>query len=170
MGKDFENDFKKSCPDNIWIERYPDAAQSFGNQANSVLRFSRKSPCDYFMFNGETSTFYALELKSVASNSISFERVKEDKGVIHKHQIDYLEKFATYKNHVGGFLLDFRDSDITYFLEIEEFIYMIGQIDKKSFNEKDLAKYCSPTIIDKRKLKVHYRYNIEKFLNDTKLN
>jgi len=47
------------------------------------------------MYNGEA--FYTLELKSVGTTSISFERTKEDKGVIHKHQIDKLLEFSKYK-------------------------------------------------------------------------
>ena len=119
------------------------------------------------MFNGKF--LYTLELKSVGTTSISFERTKEDKGVIHKHQIDNLEKFSTYKNVVSGFVLDFRLSDKTYFCMIEEFVNMVNNLDKKSFNEKDLYEWCNPIEIEKKKLKVNYRYNVEKFLHDTKL-
>ena len=119
------------------------------------------------MFNGEV--LYTLELKSVGTTSISFERNKEDKGVIHKHQIDNLLKFSTYKNIVSGFVLDFRLSGKTYFCMIEEFINMVNNLDKKSFNEKDLYEWCNPIEIEKKKLKVNYRYNVEKFLHDTKL-
>ena len=119
------------------------------------------------MFNGEV--LYTLELKSVGTTSISFERTKEDKGVIHKHQIDNLLKFSTYENIVSGFVLDFRLSDKTYFCMIEEFENMINHLDKKSFNEKDLYEWCNPIEIDKKKLKVNYRYNVEKFLQDTQL-
>ena len=40
---------------------------------------------------------------------------------------------------------------------------MINSLDKKSFNEKDLSKY-NPIIIENRKKKVNYTYNIEKFI------
>ena len=113
------------------------------------------------MFNGEV--LYTLELKSVGTTSISFERTKEDIGVIHKHQIDTLEKFSTYKNVVSGFVLDFRLSDKTYFCMIEEFVNMVNNLDKKSFNEKDLFEWCNPIEIEKKKLKVNYRYSIDKF-------
>ena len=165
IGKVFEQNWKASIPDNVFYYRPPDSAQSFGS--NSNLRFSAKSPCDGFMFNGEV--LYTLELKSVGTTSISFERTKEDKGVIHKHQIDNLEKFSTYKNVVSGFVLDFRLSDKTYFCMIEEFVNMVNNLDKKSFNEKDLYEWCNPIKIEKKKLKVNYRYNVEKFLHDTKL-
>lgn len=119
------------------------------------------------MFNGKV--LYTLELKSVGTTSISFERTKEDKGVIHKHQIDNLLKFSTYENVVSGLVLDFRLSNKTYFCMIEEFINMINILDKKSFNEKDLFEYCNPIIIDKKKMKVNYRYNIPLFFKETHL-
>lgn len=165
VGKVFEENWKKSIPNDVWYYRPPDSAQSFST--NSNLRFSAKSPCDCFMFNGEV--FYTLESKSVGTTSMSFEKTKEDKGVIHKHQIDKLLEFSRYKNIVSGFLFDFRLSDKTYFCMIEEFINMIDNLNKKSFNEKDLHEWCNPILIEKKKLKVNYRYDVEKFLNETRL-
>ena len=83
--------------------------------------------------------------------------------------IDNLEKFSTYENIVSGFVLDFRLSNKTYFCMIEEFVNMVNNLDKKSFNEKDLYEWCNPIEIEKKKLKVNYRYDICKFLKDTQL-
>lgn len=118
------------------------------------------------MFDGEK--LYTLELKSVGTTSISFERNKEDKGVIHKHQIDKLLEFSKYKNIISGFLFDFRLSDKTYFCTIEEFVEMITHLDKKSFNEKDLFEWCNPIEIEKKKLKINYRYDVDNFLQTIK--
>lgn len=74
VGKAFEQNFKNSIPKNIFYYRPPDAAQSFGNNQN--LRFSAKSPCDCFMFDGDF--LYAFELKSVGTKSISYEISKND--------------------------------------------------------------------------------------------
>lgn len=120
------------------------------------------------LFNGYSRLFYTLELKTF-DGSCSFERTKEDKGIIHFHQIESLKKFATYPNVISGFILDFRKSDSTYFLSINEFLEMIKNISKKSFNENDLINWCTPILIHKKKLKVNYRYDIEKFLEDTSL-
>lgn len=144
--------------------RLKDDAQSFGT--NDKLRFSKKNPCDAFLF--KTPHFYALELKSVASNSISFERSKEEKGVIHYHQITSLEKFSTYENCVAGFVLNFRTDNHTYFINIKDFDTMISELDKKSFNESDLLKY-NPILIEQTLKKVNYKYNVGKFLQETKL-
>ena len=164
VGKIFEQNFKNSIPDNIFYYRPPDAAQSFGNNQN--LRFSAKSPCDCFMFDGDF--LYAFELKSVGTKSISYEISKDDNGIIHKHQIDNLKKFSTYKNIISGFIFDFRLSEKTYFCPITQFIYMTANLNKKSFHEKDLFEWCNPIDIEKKKLKVNYKYNIIKFLEDIK--
>lgn len=120
------------------------------------------------MFDGDT--FCTFELKSVGTKSISFEREKTDKGVIHKHQIDNLDSFSKYRNISSGFIFDFRLSEKTYFLPISEFIYMIDHLDKKSFNENDMLELCNPINIDKKKLRVNWKYNIEKLLDDIRRN
>lgn len=130
------------------------------------LRFSQHSPCDYMMFNGKTGLFYTLELKSF-EGSCSFERTKEEKGIIHLHQIESLKKFNLYDQVISGFLLDFRKSDNTYFLSINEFCKLSEKITKKSFNENDMLNWCKPITIEKKKLKVNYKYNIEKFLEES---
>jgi len=164
IGKIFEQNWKKSIPNNVFYYRPPDSAQSFGT--NETLRFSAKSPCDCFMFDGDF--LYTIELKSVGTKSISFEREKTDKGIIHKHQIDNLQKFSTYKNIISGFIFDFRLSDKTYFCAIDNLLNMIAMLDKKSFNETDLIKWCDIIMINKRKLRVNYRYDVNTFLQEVK--
>ena len=163
VGKVFEDNWKKSVPGNIWIYRPPDAAQSFNQSSN--LRFSQKSPCDYMMFDG--NHFFCLELKSVAGKSISFERTKNDKGEIHYHQIEYLKSCLNYRNIIPGLIIDFRGADNTWFLHIKEWDGLINSISKKSFSESDLIFYSHPILISKKKLKVNYRYDVDKFIQDT---
>lgn len=131
---------------------------------NNSLRFSQHSPCDYFMFDGRSGIFYALELKTF-EGSCSFERSKDEKGIIHFHQIESLRKFGSYENVISGLILDCRKTNNTYFLSIDDFCKMIDHIDKKSFNETDMQKWCHPILIKKEKLKVNYRYDVEGFLS-----
>ena len=166
IGKVFEQNFKNSIPNDVLVYRPPDAAQSF--DMSSKLRFSKHSPCDFILFSGRRNTFWALELKTFGG-SCSFERTKEDKGIIHYYQVESLRKFSTYENVCSGFILDFRKSENTYFLKIDEWDNLINSITKKSFNEDDLLKYANPVLIEKKKLKVNYRYDIDKFLDDSKL-
>lgn len=116
------------------------------------------------MFDG--SHFFCLELKTVAGKSISLERTKKDKGEIHYHQIEYLKSCLNYRNIIPGLIIDFRGTDNTWFLNIKEWDDLINSISKKSFNESDLISYSHPILISKKKLKVNYRYNIQRFIDD----
>lgn len=164
-GKIFEQNWKSSCPDYLFIYRPPDAAQSFN--MDSALRFSQRSPCDYIIFDGTRNTMWTLELKTF-EGSCSFERDKTDKGIIHYYQVESLKKFAMYANVRSGFILDFRKTGNTYFLNIEDWDTLVNSVCKKSFNEDDLLKHSPPVLIEKRKLKVNYRYNIDSFLESTR--
>lgn len=116
------------------------------------------------MFDG--SHFFCFELKSVAGKSISFERDKKDKGVIHYHQIEYLKNCSQYQNIIPGLIIDFRGTDNTWFLHINQWDDLINSITKKSFNESDLLSYSHPILISKKKLKVNYRYDVETFIKN----
>lgn len=118
------------------------------------------------MFDGHH--FFCLELKTVAGKSISFEKTKakEDKGEIHYHQIEYLKNCSQYQNIIPGLIIDFRGTDNTWFLHINQWDTLINSITKKSFNESDLLAYSHPILISKKKLKVNYRYDVEKFIKN----
>lgn len=165
IGKRLENNFRDSIPDEVMYHRLKDSAQSFGGANN--LRFSSKNPCDCFMFY--SPVFFALEMKSVGTPSISFERTRgESQKRIHYHQIEGLKNFNRYRNVIAGFVFNFRHKDGVdncYFQHISDFNTMIDNISKKSFNEKDLLRF-NPLFIESKKKKVNYNYNISKFIND----
>lgn len=164
IGKKFENNFKVSIPDDVFYYRIKDAAQSFSQSEH--LRFSSKNPCDAFLY--KYPVLIAVEMKSVGTSSVSFERNKDEKGVIHLHQIEALREFSSHNGIVAGFVLNFRHKDGTekcYFLDINNFDKMINRLTKKSFNEKDLSGN-NPIIIENIKKRINYKYNVSKFMND----
>ena len=79
-----------------------------------------------------------------------FERSKDEKRMIHFHQIESLRKFGSYQNVISGFALYFSKTSNTYFLSIDDFCKMIGHRDKKSFNESDMQRWCHPFLVEKR--------------------
>ena len=170
-GKVFEDDIKLSMPDYCLVTRLPDPAQSFGNRTGT--RFSKKNPCDYLIFDSKNRMFLPWELKTTKSKSISFDDVNYDgkqSHTIHKHQIIGLTEYASYDNVVAGFLFCFRDEknncERCYFQHIKDFNSMVSQIDKKSFNEKDLMDIGNPIIVNGELKKVHYSWDIESLLNN----
>lgn len=91
--------------------------------------------------------------------------------MIHKHQIVALLEYGKFTNVCAGFLLNLRNeesgNEITYYQNICDFVRMTSEINKKSFNEKDLLKYNPIEIIGKKK-RVNYYWDINKFLSELK--
>lgn len=163
QGKEFENAIKKSIPDYCLLYRLPDAAQSFHRSKN--LRFSRKNPFDYILWDSKHHVLYALELKTKDKKSISFERTKDDKGDIHLHQINGLNEWSAYDGVVAGFIIEFREIETTIFLGIQDFIKLSNALNKKSFTIKDLEMNETPYfVIPQHKLRTQYRYDIDFFM------
>lgn len=165
IGKIFEEQIISSLPDYVLPYRLPDAAQSFGS--NEKLRFSRKSPFDYLLWDSHKHILYALEMKTVEGKSISFERAKEESREIHYHQIEGLNYWNTFDGIVCGFVIEFRKIETTVFIDIKSFNSLINQIDKKSFNYNDLQNSGLPyIIIPQRKKRTRYVYDIEAILKN----
>lgn len=153
VGKQFEKDFKDSIPDDVFYYRFKDGTAGFSGTKNENVRFQSKNICDCMLFH--RGVLCLLELKTVKGKSFSFNNVRDN-------QIKELEK-STYFGIIAGFIINFRDLEKTIFIEVNEFIDMMNRSSKKSFNQDDL-QFHKYTEISSKKLKVHYRYDIEKFL------
>lgn len=163
IGKVFEEQIKISVPDYALLYRLPDAAQSFGG--SNKLRFSRKNPFDFIMWDSLNHNLFALEMKTVKGTSISFERNKDENGEIHYHQIKGLNDWNKYDGVICGFIIEFRKLEKTIFLEIEDFNSLIKLINKKSFNMQDIINNnIKHLVIPQQKKRTKYRYDIDTFL------
>lgn len=155
-GKKFEDNFKKSIPEDVYYLRLHDSSIGFDIQ-NSTQRFALKSPFDCILFaRGE---MYCLELKTTSSTSISF---AGSGPMIKEHQVKELQKAHSY-GCSAGFIVNFRKTQDTYYLPIDVFVTFKEFYTKKSFNISDLENM--PCIyIPSKKLKTNYRYDIEPML------
>ena len=162
-GKKFEEDWKNSFKNiNAYFFRIKDSAAAFSG-GNS--EFTRNNPYDCFvLYNGY---FIATELKSTKLSSFSFEKDGAGNGhkLIKKSQIDGLYEVSNFKNTKAGFIFNFRNTIHTYFLDIKYFYKFYLDSEKFSINEKDVIEYKG-VLIDSKKLKVRYRYDVEKLLNN----
>jgi hypothetical protein len=165
-GKVFEADFRASLPPRVLVVRLNDSPQAFSK--SKLTRFTRRTPCDFILFDGKT--LYPVELKTTKYRSISFENINDDDDqnkMVHKHQILGLTEFSKYENVKAGFFFDFRDEENDcercYFQRIEDFNNMIKQINKKSFNELDLLTVGKAIKIKGEKKRTRYRWNFDKF-------
>lgn len=165
-GKQFEKDFSKSIPDYCYVHRLKDAAQSY-NRSKST-RFTWNNECDFFIFDSNSRTFYAIECKSTKYKSMSVQLNDDDnEKMIKFHQIESLTKISKFNGAIAGFFLNFRDEaneiERTYFLNIVDFNNMMKKINKVSFNEMDIILNNGVKIYGDKK-RVHYNWDINKFL------
>lgn len=163
IGKLFEQQLKASTPPYALLYRLPDAAQSFGGTNN--LRFSRKNPFDFLLWDSIGHILFALEVKTVSGKSISFERTKKEHGEIHYHQIIDLNEWQKYDGISAGFIIEFREIEKTIFLLIDDFNTVISTVNKKSFTIKDLNDNDIPYfLIPQKKARTRYTYDLDLFM------
>jgi penicillin-binding protein-related factor A (putative recombinase) len=157
-------------PDYVLVKRLNDNAASWSGGNNT--RFASNNECDFILFNDNTRTFYGLELKSTKEKSLTFwredfeDKTKKQTFMIRKCQIVGLQKWS---KHVGvfGFIINFRSfNNKTYFVSIDDFLTYTSTLSKKSINIDDVLK-MNPIEIDNHILRTNYRYDIDKFLDDT---
>lgn len=170
-GKRFESQFVKSIPDYCWHKRLNDNAASWGN--GTQTRFTSTNECDFLLFDCSSRTLSALELKTTSGSLTYWREDFENDGKKHsfqikKNQILGLEKWSKYLMNCG-FVMNFRNKqNRTFFVSIEEFIKYTSTLNKKSINIDDVLN-MKPIEIENRLMRSNYKYNINKFLNDTRL-
>lgn len=160
-GKIFEDEFRDSIDKNIlYYQRIKDPASSFG-QDSSKTRFSIKNPYDVFVY--KYPNFFALELKSTKSKSLTFS-VSDNKSQIKKCQIDGLTDASKFYGIFAGFVFNFRTQELTYYLSIEDFNSFIKQTNKQSISIEDIALFGGVVIPQKIK-RTKYIYNVDIIFN-----
>ena len=153
-GKKFEQDFSSSFSDEYWVYRLRDNAASFGNNCNT--RFTSSNICDYIILHDSSKTLYLLEMKSTKSNSMSLSMIREN-------QIQGLINASDHRLF-AGFVCNFRnENNDTFFIQINDFVNMMENINKKSFNINDLIKNNAIRIRSKKK-RTRYIYDVDNFV------
>ena len=171
-GKIFEKAFVASMPDHVLIKRLNDNASAWSGGTNT--RFASNNECDYILSDDNTRTFYGLELKSTKEKSLTYwrndfeDKTKKQSFMIRKCQILGLEKWSKHSG-VFGFVINFRSlNNRTFFVSINDFLDYTSTLSKRSINIDDVLA-MNPIEIENTLLRTNYRYNIEKFINDTAL-
>lgn len=144
IGNRFQEDFVKSCPSNVYVERYRDGGGKFKNVHN---------PADYFIFNG---TFMVLvECKTVKTSSFPVSNV----GL---HQLWKMLLHCSNKNVFGGYLINFRKYNKTYFILVEDYYYWLIKRTRQSVPTHTLNRLGYQ--VSSQLKRTRYRYGIEGLL------
>ena len=156
-GKIFEKELKESAQkQGIWIMRINDTYVPA--KAISEDSFIPQQPCDFIAHYN--STLYLLELKSTEKKYMTIER-DGNRGMIKKHQ--YEQMFQKIGEHEKAMLVLQFEREYTYGLMIEDFMRFMQENEKKSINKLDVVQY-NGIIIEQKKLRTHYCYNVKKLL------
>lgn len=167
-GKRFESCFIKSVPDYCWHKRLNDNAASWGN--GTQTRFTSTNECDYLLFDCNTRTLSALELKTTSGSLTYWREDFEEKGKkknfqIKKNQILGLQKWSKYLMNCG-FVLNFRNKgNRTFFVKIDNFLEYTSTLSKKSINIDDVLN-MNPIEIENKLLRTNYKYDLDTFLKE----
>lgn len=112
MGKTFEKEFRDSVPADCYLERYKDDTSGFYGVSN---------PADFRLYR--FPVLILLELKTHKGKSLPLAKIREN-------QLKGMLKAVQYSGVYGGYLVNFRDLEETYFLSVgivNEFYYAGGE-------------------------------------------
>ena len=146
-GKRFENNFKKSIPDNVYYYRFRDGTSSWAKGENT--RFQQTNACDCMLFfNGK---LFMLELKTHKGKSIPFSCIRDN-------QLEQLAEAESYGIN-AGFVVDFQDTGDCYYVSASLLKNYIEIAERKSVPIEWFA--LNGCHIPSRQLRVNRRYDLE---------
>lgn len=159
-GKKFENDFQKSInKEEVFIHRLKDGATRTGVNGE-MIRLKNKNLCDFILFKG--NRLVLVELKSFLGKSMSFTNIKST--VDEQQKFIYKLKEETKKENVKAFfILNFREFNETYAVDINNFDEFYNNTDKKSINISDAKKLGKQ--LTQYKKRTSYRYDVDNLFN-----
>lgn len=173
-GKIFEQDIVSSIDkEKFLVHRLKDSAQSFNRNA----AFAWNNPCDFFVYSTANNMLFPIEAKSTKYKSFTYDDpygMEKESKMVKRHQILSLKDFSKYNGVFPMFLFNFREigdnkEQYTYAQHIDDFMRMIDEIDKNSFNIIDVIK-CGGVRVHGVKKRTRYKWQIEEFFNSQSVN
>lgn len=150
-GKRFEQNFRKSVPNDMFYYRLKDSTNSW---SNGDVRFTPHNMCDAILYDG--NKLYLLELKNHKGKSLPL-------SCIRKNQLEELALNGLYKNVKSYLVINFEDVEECYCLNISDITDFIRKSDRKSIP----IQYCQEKgiKIEMKRLRTNYKYNINNLLS-----
>ncbi len=151
-----QDNIKKSCDkQDILFYRFKDSPFSFANSEKT--KFTTNNVCDCMIFLANKLLF--VELKSVKGKSFSFtEHSLRQLNDINKiiHNKNGYKRFNVY----GCFIIEFRELEETYFIEVQNIIKYLDENNTKTINIKKYKERGRYIKVDQEILRKNYRYDI----------
>ena len=139
VGKVFEKDLSSSCPDDMFIYRVPD------------IRYGVKSICDFLLYS--YPRLFLLELKSTQEKTFPLRNIAP-------HQLENICKYNK-SNMVAGFIINFRQHDMTYFIKGDVLQLLMSQENITRLSTEMLEEHG--VLIPQQKKRTRFRYDLSYF-------
>ena len=153
-GKKFEEDFMKSCPEEWFIERLKDSSGSWSKD-ESKSRFTPKNMGDLFLFNTDKLILYCVECKSFKGKSMSYKNLNDKKD----KKINKLIEMSFKRNCCGGYALNFRDLNKTYWIDAYVLKRLKEESERKSISFEQARNHGE--LIPQKLKRVRYKYDLK---------
>ena len=144
LGKVFEAEIKASIPSDFYIERYKDDTSGFYGVSN---------PADYRLYKYPLT--FLLELKTHKGKSIPLAKIRDN-------QVQGMYRASQHKGIYGGFILNYRDLEETYYIAVDQMVSFITSQERKSIP----VEWCRDNgiRITQKKKRVRYSYDLAEWL------
>ena len=158
----FQDNIKKSCDrQDILFYRFKDSPFSFAN--SNKTKFTVNNICDCMMFL--SNKLLLVELKSIKGMSFSLtehslRQLNDINKIIHNKQ--NIKRYGAY----GCFIIEFREIEETYFIEVQDLKKYITENNTKTLNIQKYIKNNKFIKIDQKILRKNYTYDIRKLFID----
>lgn len=144
IGKIFEAEIRASFPSDFYIERYKDDTAGFYGVSN---------PADYRLYKYPLT--FLLELKTHKGKSIPLAKIRDN-------QVKGMCRASQHKGIYGGFILNYRDLEETYYIAVAQMVEFINSQERKSIP----VEWCRENGIKiaQHKKRVRYSYDLAEWL------
>lgn len=150
-GKQFEEDWRKSFPDHIFIYRLKDGRNDYKSESKIP---QPKNICDFISYY--KGTLWLFENKSFIGTSLPIQNiVNNDKDYRHKQMAREGEKRGVN----AGYIINHRDTNETYYLAAKRVEWHIEHGKQKSI-PLDYIKSYGKLITQYRNRSENWRYNV----------
>lgn len=159
LGKQFEQSFRKSIPDNenIFYYRLKDSNNSWNRGEN--IRFAGSNIADAFMFYASEyiNLLLILEFKHHKGKSLPITCIREN-------QLKEMLEASKKRDVIPLLIVFFSDVEKCFSIPIEDICNFISNTDRKSIPLEYFEQCATP--IEVIKLRTNYKFNIDDWLNN----
>lgn len=171
-GKEFESDWRRSVPPDVWYYRLRDSSATFYGGAQEGIRFAPDNICDCVLYRWPY--LHLVELKTVAQSPASlsamFGRFDPEKERYKKQKhLEDMDAAAAHPGVVASVVINYRGSGHTYAVSAGKVLSFLSAAIHGHGRKSIPESWCQEhgVLIPQQLLRVHYRYDVREMMTRT---